>query len=172
MPHSDNSNIEWSLWLFDQIKPTSIIDIGPGAGKYGILAKQYNQEIKTTAVEIWAPYIEEFNLRSIYDTVHICDAKIYPDYSCDLVILGDVLEHMKKEDAIYLWNKIKKEAKAAMISIPIIHYPQGAEHNNPYETHLEDHWTHEDVLDTFPGITGYQVFEITASYVADFTRDS
>lgn len=172
MPFSDWSNNNWTLWLLDQIKPNTIIDIGPGAGKYGKLARQYSDTVQTTAVEIWAPYVEEFNLRDIYNTVHICDARIYPNYSADLVIFGDILEHMKKEEAIALWERVSKEAKAAMISIPIIHFPQGAEHNNPYETHIEDHWTHEDVMSTFKGITGYRNFKVTASYVAEFNKSS
>lgn len=171
MPYSDSSNTEWTLWLFDQLKPKTIIDIGPGAGKYGKLAKQYDKNIHITAVEIWAPYIETFNLNSIYDVIDICDARIYPKYSADLVIFGDILEHMKKEDAVKIWNKTKNEAKSAMISIPVIHFPQGTDHGNPFEAHIEDHWEHEDVLKTFDGITGYQNFGITASYIAEFNRD-
>lgn len=88
----------------------------------------------------------------------------------DLVILGDVLEHMTVEESVALWELIKSQAKAAMISIPIVHFPQGHEHGNPYEEHIVDNWTHESVMSTFTGITGYRTFDITGSYVAEFTR--
>lgn len=170
MPFSDNSNIEWTRWLISELKPASVIDVGPGAGKYGTIIKEFDSQTHTTGVEIWAPYIEEFQLSKIYDTIHVCDARIYPSYVADLVILGDVLEHMGRDEALILWNKIRSEAKAALISIPVIHFPQGPEFGNPYEEHVEDHWTHDDVMLFFPGITGYREFGVTASYIADFSK--
>lgn len=168
MPYSDWSNNEWFKWLINEIQPSSVIDVGPGAGKYGLLTREVSPSTHTTAVEIWGPYLSEFGLETIYDHVFICDARIYPNYKADLVILGDILEHMTKEDALALWTRIRLEAKAAVISIPIIHFPQGESSGNPYETHVEDHWTHEEILSTFPGITGHSIFEVTASYIAEF----
>lgn len=169
MPFSDDSNIEWVKWLIGELKPQTVIDVGPGAGKYGRLIREVSPETTTTAVEIWEPYVETYGLRSIYNTVIVGDARDFDGgYHVDLVILGDVLEHMSKADAVALWTRVSSQAKAAMMSIPIIHFPQGAEHDNPYETHVEDHWTHDDVLATFPGITGYRNWQVTGSYVAEF----
>jgi hypothetical protein len=170
MPYSDQSNIQWTGWLLGELKPKTIIDVGPGAGKYGQIAKEILPECHTTAVEIWAPYIKQFNLEQIYDRVDVCDGRIYPYPKVDLIIFGDVLEHLSRTDALELWKRISKKTKYAMISIPVIHYPQGDVEGNPYEIHIEDHWTHEDILETFPGITGHQVFGITGSYIADFTQ--
>jgi predicted SAM-dependent methyltransferase len=69
----------------------------------------------------------------------------------DLVIMGDVLEHIAKEEAVDLLNKVSKITRYAIISIPIIHYPQNEYEGNPYEVHVKDDWTHEEVLDTFFG---------------------
>ena len=168
MPYSDNSNTEWMRWLLEQLQPQSIIDIGAGAGKYGQLSKEILPGCHTTAVEIWAPYAIQFGLDKIYDRVDICDARIYPFQEVDLVIMGDVLEHMTKEDALALWERISKVAKNAVISIPIVHYPQDEYEGNPYEIHIEDHWTHEKVLESFAGITGFQVFPVVGCYAAKF----
>ena len=168
MPYSDEANIEWTKWLFNELKPKFIVDVGPGAGKYGKLAKEVLPDCVVVGIEIWAPYVKQFGLDEIYDRVDVCDARIYPYYNADLVILGDVLEHMSRIDALKLWNAISSKAKHAMISIPIIHYPQGEHEGNPYEVHVEDHWTHEKILNTFDCITGHQVFDITGSYIADF----
>ena len=170
MPYSDEANIEWFKWLLGELKPRFIVDVGPGAGKYGKLIKEVLPDAFVTGVEIWAPYIKQFDLDKIYDRVDVCDARIYPYYGADLVILGDVLEHISESDAIKLWDRIGSKALHAMISIPVIHYPQGEHFGNPYETHIEDHWTHERVLNTFDHITGHQVFGITGSYIADFNR--
>lgn len=168
MPNSDPANIEWVKWVLPLLKPTTVIDVGPGDGKYGKLVKAYDKNIHVTGVEVWAPYAVEYELSKIYDVVHICDARIYPSFEADLVILGDVLEHMTRHDATNLWTRISEEADAALISIPVVHMPQGHVHGNPFEEHVVDHWTHDDVLSFFPGITGYQQFGATASYVAEF----
>jgi hypothetical protein len=39
-----------------------------------------------------------------------------------------------------------------VISIPIHHCPQGAWGGNPYEIHVKDDWTHQEVMESFPGI--------------------
>jgi hypothetical protein len=170
MPYSDTSNIEWTKWLLEQLKPKSIMDVGAGAGKYGLLAREVLPDVALSCIEVWEPYFDEFNLMSIYPTVYKRDVREHKDFKYDLVILGDVLEHMSKEDSIKLWELIKSQAKAAMISIPIVHFPQGHEHNNPYEEHIVDDWTHEQVMSTFTGITGYRTFDVTGSYVAEFKR--
>ena len=170
MPFSDGSNIEWAKWLITELKPTTVVDVGPGAGKYGSIVRELLPDTKTTAVEIWEPYVETYGLRSIYDEVFITDARTFDDYSVDLVILGDVLEHMSREDALALWDKIRSQAKAAVISIPIIHFPQGHEHGNPYEEHVVDDWCHDSIMASFDGITGYRTFQVTGSYVAEFNK--
>ena len=168
MPYSDPSNILWISWVLNEVNPNTVLDIGAGAGKYGKLTKEFNPDIKTTAVEIWAPYVKQFDLESIYDQVHICDARIYPDFKFDLGFLGDVLEHMTKAEAVELWEKVSKEALVAVLSVPIVHYPQGEYENNPYEIHVKDDWTHEEVMKTFPGITAHRTFDVTGIYMADF----
>ncbi len=50
-------------WFIDNI-PTSkrILDVGPGQGTYSDLLKDLGYRID--AVEVWAPYVDEFNLRA------------------------------------------------------------------------------------------------------------
>lgn len=170
MPFSDTANIDWFKWLVGQITPKSVVDIGPGAGKYGTLLREVSPDTTTTAVEIWEPYVHTYGLSSVYDRVVVADAREFDDYNVDLVILGDVLEHMTRAEALTLWDKVRSQAKAALISMPIIHFPQGCEHGNPYETHVEDNWTHEEIMASFDGITGYRTFEVTGSYIAEFTH--
>ena len=168
MPYSDNSNVEWIRWILDLHKPTSAVDLGAGAGKYGKLIKEVLPECHVTGVEIWGPYIKEFDLESIYDKVIICDARIFPKFDRDLVIFGDVLEHMTSNEAIAIWEKVSKQAKFAIISIPIIHYHQDEYAGNPFEAHVDPDWNHERVLESFSGITGYQLYPETGVYFAEF----
>lgn len=169
MGNSAAENKPWISAVIGKLKPETVLDIGPGEGIYGKIVRKHSPSTKKlVGVEIWGPYIESFRLREFYDEVWICDARIYPDFKYDLVILGDVLEHMSKEDAIALWKKISKQAKYALISIPIIHFHQEDANGNPYERHIKEDWTSEEVLKSFPGIVVKEEFDITGCYLAKF----
>jgi hypothetical protein len=100
------------------------------------------------------------------------DVRDVTNFEYDLVILGDILEHMSESDAITLWDKISKQAKYAIISIPIIHYHQDAINGNPYEVHVEEDWTVEKVLEKFSHIIEHKKFEVTGTFIAGFNNDN
>jgi hypothetical protein len=168
MPRSDTSNRAWVASKIVDLYPDSFLDVGPGEGAYGKLVKEHSPLTVRHAVEIWAPYVETYRLENIYHRVYICDARIFFNYKYDLVILGDVLEHMSQADALALWDVIRHNAKAAIISMPIIHYPQGEEEGNPYEAHIEEDWSHDEILSSFVGIQDFEKYRVTASYFARF----
>lgn len=168
MPTSSREN---AAWMLDQIQAHdihTILDVGPGKGTYGHELRAAGHHAHLTASEIWPAYVELFGLRDLYDTVHVEDIRRRNAFQFDLVIFGDVLEHMTKEDAVTVWGKVREQARHALISIPVVHFPQGEEYGNPHEAHVKDDWTHTEVLDTFPGITAYTVGDWTGAYWADF----
>jgi len=171
MGNSAHENKSWAASVVHKLQPKSVLDIGPGEGIYGKIVRKYSPTTeKLVGVEIWAPYIEQFKLLEFYDEVLVCDARIYPDFKYDLVILGDVLEHMTKEEAIALWKKVSKQAKYAIISVPIIHFHQGSANGNPYEIHVKEDWTSEEVMESFPGIVAHEDFAVTGIYLAKFDK--
>lgn len=143
MPFSDADGKDWSLARFAEILPDVVLDIGPGTGTYADLMRP-TREGHWTGVEVWAPYVAEYSLAAKYDRVIVADARyLDPRYfDADLVIAGDVLEHMAAHDAIRLIEAAKKHAANLLISVPLVHLEQGAWGGNPYETHV-DHWTAE-----------------------------
>lgn len=182
MPHSKKAGkatiVEWveQLKAENKLIHKAAMDIGPGEGAYLNWLKHKYQpggdkyetlkqnwlvnggplaDSKWTGVEIWAPYVDEFNLRDRYDTVLIEDVRKL-NYSeigkFDVTIAGDVLEHMTKEDAIDVVKNILEISTYLFISIPIIHYPQSESHGNPYEAHIKDDWSHDEMMETFPQI--------------------
>ena len=168
MPISDQSN---QSWVIEQLKPlelTSMLDVGAGAGTYAHVFAQHFPNVNRFAVEAWTPYINEFELQMLYTEVFNRDIRDHKYFTYDIVIFGDVLEHMTKEEALAVWGKVAKKAKYALISIPIIHYPQDAVHGNPFERHVKDDWTHEEVLETFPQITNFVTSDVVGSYLATF----
>jgi hypothetical protein len=103
-------------------------------------------------VEVWQDYITRFDLTNRYNTLINQDVREIDWTSLgniDLTIVGDILEHMTKEDAETLIRNIMNQSKICIISIPVVHYPQGEEFGNPYEVHVKDDWSNSEVLDTF-----------------------
>jgi tetratricopeptide (TPR) repeat protein len=146
MPFSSASGKDFIRSL--NLKVKTVLDVGAGSGTYKDLFPDLGKE--WTAVEVWAPYVEKYNLAAKYDNVIVDDIRRL-DFSeqYDLCILGDVLEHMTAEEAKDVFAKLKKCCATVIISIPLGHYPQGEFDGNPYEAHVVDNWTHEQVINVF-----------------------
>lgn len=166
MPYSDPDNKGFVLEKLQELQPASVLDVGPGAGAYAQLVRSVPSVEILECVEIWEPYIAQFGLTSLYDAVHLADVREFDDFDFDVVIFGDVLEHMSREDALTVYQRARGQAGAVIFSIPIIHVPQGPYQGNPHETHVEDDWHHDEILEWFPGITEFKQFRVTGVYVA------
>ena len=118
MPTSNNTfkdaifnHIKFIAGFDNRIK---ILDAGAGYGTYarGIPG------LKMDALEIYQPYIDEYNLTSLYDNVY-CGSILDFDYDgYDYIIMGDILEHIVKEDAIRLIKDISDKKIKLMVGIP------------------------------------------------------
>ena len=163
MPRSEDDQIPFFLEVFERLQPKRVLDIGAGAGKYAALIAG---RAEVHAVEIWQDNIDKFDLAMKYDKVFLADAREWQDFNYDLVIFGDVLEHMSEADAVSLWERAYHQAGNSFMSIPIVHLPQGAEGGNPYEIHVEDDYDHERVLKTFRFITESRTYNRIGVYLA------
>jgi len=159
MPNSSKEGkkeiINWCKSL-DNI--STILDVGAGSGTYHKLLVAKHQvfaDAKWIAIEAWSAYILKYHLRDRYTSVINEDARTTNFKNIglvDLTIMGDMLEHMTKEEAVKLVNNVAKFSRYAIISIPIIHYPQDEYEGNPFEVHIKDDWSHTEVLETFSNI--------------------
>lgn len=146
-----------------------VIDVGAGRGTYSDLLREHVDNID--GIEVWEPYIKEFGLVYKYCNLYEGDAREFSADDLgkyDISIFGDVLEHMSAEDSVALWNEHKKVSKFGLVSVPIIHYPQGAEFGNPYEVHVQDHLTPDKVRELFGPFEFEEVYEITGTFIARF----
>ena len=155
MPMSSAEGKDWTreriLGLRDH-DPLTVLDIGPGVGTYAKLLAGPDVA-RITGVEIWEPYVTTYRLLDHYDEIVVGDAREVELPRADVVILGDVAEHMPETDALRLWERAAAVAdRAVYLSIPVVHYPQGSIEDNPHEHHVVDDWNHERVLAAFPGI--------------------
>ena len=105
------------------LKPFSVLDIGSGFGKYGMLCREYlelwdgRREYKflrrIEGVEVFENYItplHKFIYNNIY-TENITEIIKKIDYKYDLVLLIDVLEHFTKEEGTWLLNTLLSKNK-------------------------------------------------------------
>jgi len=172
MGHSDPTNKPWTISKIKELNPTTVLDCGAGAGIYlDLIRKEIGDNVIVDAVEVWMPYIEQFNLANRYNSLHNIDLREISNFRYDLVILGDVLEHMTEEEALKVWDLVASQAKYAIISIPIIHYHQDAINGNPYEVHVEEDWNTEKVLKKFKNIVEHVEFPQTGVFVAKFYEE-
>jgi autotransporter strand-loop-strand O-heptosyltransferase len=142
---------EIKQWFLDNV-PTSkrILDVGPGQGTYSDLLREHGYRMD--AVEVWAPYVDQFNLRSKYDNVYIANIIDFEWYKYDFIILGDILEHLSVEDAEDLIAKMQMYGIRCMVAIPYMMAQDGAEYGNEYETHLQPDLTPEVMLERYPSL--------------------
>ena len=147
---------ETAQWFKENEKSISrVLDIGAGSGTYIKLVKEEFNICKNSrwvAIEAWEPYIEKFNLKSMYDEVINQDVRKIDWDSLgkfSVAVAGDVLEHMTKDEAIALVDQVLKQANTLIISIPIVYMPQDELEGNPFEVHVKPDWSHDEVMSTW-----------------------
>lgn len=147
MPHSSpifDEKIEKAL---NFLQPKNLLDIGAGAGKYGKIVKDLNKGVKIVALEIEKDYINKFKLEKIYDEVWNMPANklIRPSYyekNFDVILMGDVIEHMKKSEGIDLINFLIYRSKWIIIKFPHMYVQNSVEGYNS-EAHISV-WSDKD----------------------------
>lgn len=152
------SSAEGKPWTRERVAmlaengPLTVLDVGPGVGTYAKLFAGLPIR-RMLAIEAWAPYLETYRLAEFYDDIVVGDVRETQLPPCDVVVLGDVVEHMSRGDGLALWQRCAEvAARAVYLSIPIVHYPQHEIEGNPYEVHVEEDWSHDLVLAQFDGI--------------------
>lgn len=149
-------------------KPVHFLDVGAGAGSWMEAVKPWFLDSKWLAIEAWEPCVKQFHLWERYKFVAQADARHAPFPEVDVVILGDVLEHMNEADSIDVWNKARAAARMAVIaSSPIVHYPQGHVHGNPFQEHLQEDLTVEKFYANYEGITDHTKNAVVGTFWAD-----
>ena len=120
---------------------TKILDVGPGRGIYGSLLKE---KFIVDCVEIFPRYITDYNLKEIYNKIYISDILNFDYSDYDLIIMGDVLEHINLQSAQKLINDICEKNIKVIVAVPY-NYEQGEWEGNIYETHLQPDLTTENM---------------------------
>jgi hypothetical protein len=143
-------------------KDATILDVGFGAGTYGSLLRTAGYE-HIDGVDIYEEHIFGMGLDLIYDNIYIIDIMAFEFDHYDLVILGDVLEHLTLEAAKELVNKYTSEkVNNLLVSVPFM-LQQEQIGDNPHEVHLQPDITEEYMAEHFP--------MLDLLYVGEFVED-
>ncbi len=158
----------YSSFIFDDaiaqviklVNPKVFLDLGAGAGKYGSIVRKIDHSINIIAIEIEKDYLERFNLHSIYDeiwNVPIINLMLpeYYNIHFDVVMAGDVLEHLKKSEGIDILNFLIYRSRWIIVEFPH-RYLQNAVDGYTSEAHISV-WTEDD----------FSAFEKTQMYMKD-----
>ena len=128
-------------------KDIRILDVGCGCGTYYDLLKDSFNNIE--GVEVYRPNIEKYKLENKYRKVYnvdICDFR-YEYY--DVIIFGDVIEHIEIEKAQEVLEYAYNRCKEMIVAVPYC-YKQGICYGNKYEIHKQDDLTKENMKERYP----------------------
>jgi hypothetical protein len=149
MGTSNWQNISYCVDLIKKINPESILDVGAGFGRWGILSREFldiwednnysdNWNRKIDLVEIFSGYIKPYH-NYFYDNVYIENAIDFikkNDYKYDLIICGDVIEHIEKKESREFVGDCLRRCRYLLINVPIgKKWEQGILNNNENEIH-------------------------------------
>lgn len=128
-------------------KNATILDVGAGEGTYIPFLQDYFSNID--AVEIFAPNIINYNLKLKYKNVYNVDIKDFKYDYYDIIIFGDIIEHLEVEDAKKVLNYAFERCNEMIVAVPYLN-SQGIEENNIYEIHKQDDLTDEIMKERYP----------------------
>jgi SAM-dependent methyltransferase len=148
------------VYLLQQLKPRTVLDIGKGFGKYGFLVHEYvgvptsaapdptrtlaqQSEVAVDAVEIqktylW-PHIDQFYRKVFVGRIE----ELYEALGhYDVVLMADVIEHIEKPAALAILRHFLAKGSTIVIATPKDLFHQEL-YDSPHEQHVS-HWRTAD----------------------------
>lgn len=123
----------------------TILDVGAGWGKYSYLFPDFMMD----ANEIWGEYIVADSLYKKYRTVNHGNILAMEIAYYDIIIMGDVLEHIERKAAQNLVANLVGRCKQLIVVVPF-EYVQHPTDANIYEEHLQADLTPELMRELYP----------------------
>lgn len=152
-------SVEWIAKNFS--KGSICLDVGACDGKWGKLLNDY---LIMDAIEIYSPNIVKHKLNDIYRKVYLEDIREFTFNHYDLIIFGDVLEHMSVEDAQKVLDYAWDRCRDLIVAVPY-QWVNRSHYGNPWEVHIQDDLTPENVLERYPRLKPLFVYERYGYYI-------
>jgi len=161
MPSSRPNAIPTTVHVVRQLDPASILDVGVGFGKWGLLFREYTDirasetdshryqkaawKIRIDGIEGFPRYLTPVH-EYVYDRVHVGLVQDLVDglEEYDVVHVGDMIEHLPKAQGMQILEKLLQRArKALIVSTPKYDTHQADSVANELERHRSV-WTKAD----------------------------
>lgn len=162
MPTSHWSYLTKIVNAIKLTNPQSILEIGIGFGKYSVLAREYLEiyganrwekkdwKVIIDGVEIYKPYITD-RIKYYYNNIYNDDIiKLFKNNQIqqyDLILMTDVLEHLSKEDGLYVLEQILSHSKKAILAVPLGDWRYEFDGDNKNESHISV-WEYKEFMRT------------------------
>ena len=130
MPSSQYYHISKIMEMIISVDPKSVLDMGSGFGKFGVLCREYLElwdgrqkyefNRRIDCVEVFQKYISPL-YEYVYDNVYnnnILEVAPKLDIKYDLILLIDVLEHFEKNDGVNLLKTLLANNECILVSTP------------------------------------------------------
>ena len=141
-------------------KGGSCLDVGACDGVWFDLLGDH---LRMDAVEAFEPNITAHKLRLRYNLVFACDIRDFHLKWYNLIIFGDIIEHLPVADAQALLGEAMLKCSDMVVAVPYL-YPQGEIYGNPYERHLQADLTEDIVAERYPYLEPLLIFPGTYGY--------
>lgn len=164
MPTSHHRQISTIVEAIIFLNPQSVLDIGVGFGKYGVLCREYlelwdgREDYHTftrqiDGIEAFEDYLTPVH-HHIYDHIFIGKAQQIVKTlktSYDLVLVIDVLEHLTRTEGTTIIKTLLSKHAGVLISTPKKMESQDDVFQNEYEIHRTQ-WTRRDLCAFGPSV--------------------
>lgn len=134
MPTSEHWQIPWIVDLVIREQPQTVLDVGSGYGKYGVMVREYANPKRLDAVDVNVPRFPVYDNFYRGDLRHLDELLPAEPERYDLVLFIEAIEHLEKEDGWAVLGKLARRAKHVLVSTPWGFRPQEVP-GQPFETH-------------------------------------
>ena len=147
MPSLDVGKDKVCEWIRENFKPDAqILDVGSCDGKWKRLLPEYKN---MDAVDAWEPNC--IQCEPLYRKTYHKDVAEFEYEKYDLIIFGDVIEHMDVPTAQQVLQYASTRCKDMIVAVPF-QYPQGAIYGNPWEIHKQPDLTPAIFAERYPDL--------------------
>ena len=138
-------------WILEHLpEDGTILDVGACDGKWAKMIHALDKDIVVDGIEVFAPNVILNRLDKEYRLITIGNVSDLQYEYYDLVIFGDVLEHMTVEQAQNVLQYARAHSADYIIGVPF-EYEQDAIYGNKWEKHVQPDLTPEIFEERYPG---------------------
>lgn len=135
-------------WIRAKVpKGSTCLDVGACDGLW---YNNLHDWLEMDAVEIYRPNIDRNHLTAKYRNVWCNDIADFKYDQYDVIIFGDVIEHMTVENAQKALEYAYPRCKELIVVVPFL-YRQGAAYGNQNEIHIQEDLTPELFKERYHG---------------------